>query len=491
MNMKKIFFIISFCISIFTIAQTSAQWENIYGGPGNEYGYRVRTCLDQGYIVAGSTSSNGISDGYLVRVDSLGLVMWYKYYAGNNVDIFRSIKQLPDSGYIIAGYSNSTGTHGGYDGWVIRTDKNGDSLWSKYIGTSDWDFFYDVTPTYDGNFILAGGTYGHGNGDEDMYFVKINSNGDTLWTRTQGGIKMDEARGIIETGDSLIAAVGFTNSLGDTLGDSWILRMQETNGDTIWARTLGYANAEDQGMGICDNYATGRFFICGYNNFTPSLKYSYFGAFQYNGVNQFIYSSGNIADQMFYGIVARPNGTIGAVGAIYSTPGGNGDMYFFHTRTSWSSFPFGTSSLDVGYSIDLTHDDGYIACGYTEGFNSFVPNVFLVKIDTSGLSSTVLAIREQPTPTILARTSIFPNPVQDDALLNYDCYQNISGELHLEIFDISGRLISSIPSSQWQKNTSKNATYRIKTENFNSGMYQYIIHDDSGSSTSGKFIVSH
>ncbi|HET6990220.1 MAG TPA: hypothetical protein VFJ43_02805, partial [Bacteroidia bacterium] len=121
--MKKAAFIIFLFVSTVSFAQTSARWENIYGGGGSEYGYRVRTCLDQGYIVAGSTSSTGISDGYLVRVDSLGLVMWSKYYRGNNVDVFRSIKQLPDSGYIICGFSNSDSTHGGYDGWVVRTDK--------------------------------------------------------------------------------------------------------------------------------------------------------------------------------------------------------------------------------------------------------------------------------------------------------------------------------------------------------------------------------
>ncbi|HET6990466.1 MAG TPA: T9SS type A sorting domain-containing protein, partial [Bacteroidia bacterium] len=353
------------------------------------------------------------------------------------------------------------------------------------------DFFYDVTPTWDGNFILAGGTYGLGMGDEDMYFVKIDGSGNVIWTRTFGGVKADEARGIVETGDSLIAAVGFSYSLADTLGDSWILRMREINGDTLLSRTAGFPNAEDQGFGICDNPTTGRFLICGYNNFSPTLKYSYFGAFFYNGSNQFMYSSGNIADQMLYGITARANGTIGAVGAIYSTPGGNGDLYFFHNRTNWESFPFGTNQLDIGYSIDLAHDDGYIACGYTEGFNSFVPNVYLVKIDTSGLSSTILSIREQPTQQVLAKTSIFPNPAQDEALINYDSYQPIRGELKMEIFDIAGRFVMSVPSSQWQRTTSRNATCQIETRNLNAGIYQFVIHDESGTNSSGKFIVTH
>lgn len=489
--MKKIMVVVLLFISLQSFAQSTSQWENIYGGNGNEYGYRVRTCLDQGYIVAGSTSSNGITDGYVVRVDSLGLVMWSKSFVGNNVDIFRSIKQLPDSGYILCGYSNSTGTNGGYDGWVYRINKNGDSLWSKYIGTNDWDFFYDVTPTYDSSFILAGGTYGIGAGDEDMYFVKIDSLGNVLWTKTYGGVKADEARGIIECGDSLIAAVGFSNSLGDTLGDSWIMRLRETNGDTLWSRDAGYPNAEDQGFGICDNFTTGRFFICGYNNISSSNSDAYFGAFFYSGTNQFIYSTGGGLDEMFYGIVARPIGTFAAIGANYTVSNGVGDMYFFHNRGPWVSFPFGGLQLDVGYSIDLAHDDGYIACGYTESFNSYAPNVYLVKIDTSGLSSTVLAIREQPSQSVPSHITIFPNPIQDEAYLNYDSYESIQGQLQMDIYDITGRLVLTIPPSLWQKTTSRNATCRITTENMNVGIYSFIIHDDIGNSVNGKFIITH
>ncbi len=491
--MKKIFFIVSFFISIFSVAQNAAQWENIYGGPGNEYGYRVRTCLDQGYIVAGSTSSSGISDGYLVRVDSLGLVMWYKYYRGNNVDIFRSIKQLPDSGYIIAGYSNSSGTHGGYDGWVMRTDKNGDSLWSKYIGTSNWDFFYDVTQTYDGNFILAGGTYGQGEGDEDMYFVKIDANGDTLWTRTQGGIKTDEARGIIECGDSLIAAVGFSNSLGDLLGDSWIMRMRETNGDTLWSKTLGQSNIEDKAWGLADFYAANRIIIVGETSIQYGDPDAYIQSMTYGGSVLFnIVFGGAGTEDNFTGIICRPNGTMAAIGTTENVMGnGHGDMYFYHDRTGPFNTIFGSTSVEAGCSIDLAHDDGYIVCGFTEGFNNFVPQVWLIKIDTTGLSTGVLGIREAPTPTKMASSTVFPNPANQDAEIMYDSFDAISGDLQMNIFDITGRLVETIPNSKWQKTSARNATCIIEVSNLNDGIYQFVIHDNANGKSTGKIIVSH
>lgn len=487
--MKKLLLFISIFTGLFSTAQTAAKWENVYGQGGIEYGYRVRSCLDQGYIVAGTTSSTGISDGYLVRVDSLGLVMWSKYFIGNNVDVLRSLRQLPDSGYILAGYSNSAG-HGGYDGWVLRTDKDGDTLWTKYIGTTDWDFFYDVAPTYDGGFILAGGTYGLGEGDEDMYFVKIDANGDTLWTKTYGGIRADEARSVCETGDSLLAAVGFSYSLGDTLGDSWVLRMNGV-GDTLWTRTVGYNTAEDISWGICDNAPGGRFYICGQFTASPGNLDPYFGAFSYAGAALFIYSSGGAQDEFFNGIVVRPNGSIAVIGANYTVGAGNGDFFMFHNRLAWESFTYGTLQTDIGYSIDIAHDDGYIACGYTEGHNSIVPNVYLIKIDTAGATSTVLSIREQPQAFSNGSISVFPNPAQEEVQIIFDSNQELEGEIIMELFDLGGRRIALPSSLIWQMSSAKSTSCRFATSHLANGAYQFFLSDNSGKKSFGKFIVAH
>ncbi|MBI3509866.1 MAG: hypothetical protein HY064_04325 [Bacteroidetes bacterium] len=492
---SRFFFLIaalSFLLPRFSWAQNSLRWEQAIGGPGIEYGYKVKSCLDQGYIVAGSTSSGGISDGYLVRTDSLGLVMWSKYFVGNNVDVFRSVKILPDSGFIVAGFSNSIGTHGGYDGFVERFDKNGDSLWAKFIGTGDWDFFYDVAPTYDGGFVLAGGTYGLGQGDEDIYLVKIDSIGNTIWVGAYGGTKQDEGRAIIQTGDSMLAVVGFTFSLGDSLGDSWISRLTP-NGGTVWSRTAGYAGIEDKAWDLTDNYLTGRIFYCGENESVPGNgKDAYFGAFYYNGNNQFIYSTGGNLDEAFYGIASRPDGSIAAVGVDYTVGAGNGDMYFFEDyHPIWNSTNFGSAQIDVGYGVDMALDGGYISVGYTEGFNSILANVYLVKIDTSDQSTGLLSIREQPTPLSFGSTVVFPNPVQDEAVVNFDSFQSINDEIKMEVFDIAGRSVMNIPSSQWEITSSKNAKCILATNKLNDGIYQYIISDRSAGKCSGKFIVAH
>jgi hypothetical protein len=485
---KKIAFLVSFFVAVFSFGQTAEKWQQVYGGTGDEYGFRVRTCLDQGYIVAGSTASNGPTDGYLVRTDSLGLVMWIKYFAGNNIDVLRSIRQLPDSGYIICGYSNSQG-NGGYDGWVLRTDKNGDTLWTKYIGTTDWDFFYDVTPTYDNKFILVGGTYGLGNGNEDMWIVKIDSLGNFLWQKTYGGIKQDEARSIAETDDSLIAAVGFSCSLGDTLGDSWILRMRETNGDTIWTRTLGQA-AENKAWGVADMSVFGRICVVGEITISNDLN-SYIAVYNFAGA-QVIYSTFGIAGpDIFNGVVVTPSGNTAVIGSTENDGGGNGDLFLFRDYGTWGTTTIGTTSREDGYSIDYTHDRGYIICGYTEGFNSILPNLYLVKTDTLGGSSVVLGIREQSLPLSYAGISISPNPAANETTVFLDFNEDPNEHFSAKIYDLSGREISDIPFSQFQFISSKTYSVSIETAFLENGIYQFVVSDSSGKKSCGKFVVSH
>ncbi|HEU4716186.1 MAG TPA: hypothetical protein VFU15_00045, partial [Bacteroidia bacterium] len=433
--------------SVMLGAQTSMRWEQAYGGGGDDYGYSVKSCPGQGYIVAGSTSSSGISDGWLIRTDSLGLVMWTKTYGGNNVDVLRSVKILPDSGYILAGFSNSAG-NGGYDGWALRTDKNGDTLWTKYIGTSDWDFFYDVAPTWDGGFVFAGGTYGRGNGDEDMYFVKLDANGDTVWTKTWGGVKADEARSVIQTGDSLLASCGFTYSLGDSLGDSWILRMTGV-GDTVWTRTINVPNFEDKAWGLSDVNLFTRFMVVGETSGTGDAD-GYFSGFDYNGTLLYIDTTGAIGHDCFSSIVTRPNGTFAALGSSENLGSGSGDFFFFHDRNGWFETEYGTTGIEQGYSIDITHDDGYIMCGYTVGFNLAQPNIFLIKTDTSAATSYVLLVKNPIVSSGMGSVSIYPNPGNTYTSVFLNTSKNISDDLELRLYDVSGKLINTYSKSKWE-----------------------------------------
>lgn len=419
-------------ISAVVFGQSTATFRQIYGTTATEFGYSVKSCPDQGYILAGSTSSSNVTDGYLVRVDSLGLVMWSKTYGWDNIDIISSLRILPDSGYIMAGITNSKG-NGAYDGWLMRTDKNGDTLWNSYFGGTDWDLFYDLYPTYDSGFVITGGTWSSGNGAEDLWVVKTDKNGQLLWSKTYGGAKQDQGRGVIETSDSLIAIAGFSFSQTDTLGDSWILRLDQ-NGDTLWSRTIPAFNAtHDEARGICQVFSD--LVICGSNKTTAgdNNAYAYSLNFAGNELYNFPFgSSGN--DDEFNAVIPAKQGGMALTGkTTYIDPAG--DFYFFHSGP-WFATTYGTLEPDEAFSIDNTRDSGYVMLGYTEGHNSFLPNMYLIKVDKNGGASNVLDIRE---PEITGSMSVFPNPAHDVLMVRSESESQFSAV----IIDMNGKQIQS------------------------------------------------
>lgn len=468
--------------------QSMIRWWNIYGGPGVEVGYSVQSCPDQGYIVAGSSSTMGPTDGYIVRTDSLGLVMWSKFYGGNNIDVFRDLELLPDSGYIVAGYSNSGGS-GGYDGWAVRIDKNGDTLWTRYIGTSDWDFFYGVTPTFDHGFVFAGGTYGSTVGDEDMWFVKLDSSGALVWQRTYGGSREDEARAVAERSDSLLIACGYTNSLGDTTGDSWILKINFVNGDTIWSRKALHSVGPDKALGIATDTINDRYGVVGQYTTSTGDQNAYIFISIMDSTTFFDITNGINGYEYFSDIVfLKTSYNLAAAGSTENDGGGNGDMFLFRDFPFWSSTNYGTPDHEEGYGIDATHDRGYIVCGMSDGFNSAQSNLFLVKTDTLGYSSQALWVRENP--ELRSSCMVYPNPASDQLSLTLDCIEPPSGELAVRVFDIAGReLLLSAPAA-WTRLSDRSFTCELNTSALPDGSYTLVITDNGNNCANSRFIIA-
>lgn len=485
--MRKLILILTFaCSSICASSQTAEQWQQIYGSSGVETGYSVKTCLGQGYVVAGSSSTLGPSDGYVVRTDSLGVVIWEHFYGGVNVDVIRSIKLLSDSGFIMAGFTNSYG-QGGYDCWILRLNKNGDTLWTKTIGTPDWDFLYDVAITYDSGFVFAGGTYGAGTGSEDMLFFKLDSSGNLEWTRTYGGAEEDEARGVIETSDSLLAACGYSFSLGDTLGDSWTLRLNPITGDTIWSRKNLHSVGADKALGIAAG--TGRFGVVGQYTTGTGDKNSFVHVMMNDSVTQLDIVNGISGYEYFSGLVfMKASYNFAALGSTEMDGAGAGDFFLFHD-VNYASFTYGTTAEEAGYSIDTTTHKGYIVCGYTEGFGSVVSNLYLVKIDSTGASTQILDVRDRPTETM--QTSIRPNPASEFVQLTVDGLNGLQGDLQLTVFDVAGNVIMTVPPGDWSSLAQNTSTCTIQVGNLPAGFYQFSVRDETGVSAAGRFVVTH
>jgi hypothetical protein len=122
-----------------------------------------------------------------------------------------SVQQTSDGGYIIAGAYDYLGANSQV--YLIRTNASGDTLWTRTYGGPSYDFGNTVQQTSDGGYIVAGYTCSFANGYQ-VYLVKTNASGDTLWTRTYGGASDDYGNSVQQTQDRGYIVAGWTNSFG-------------------------------------------------------------------------------------------------------------------------------------------------------------------------------------------------------------------------------------------------------------------------------------
>jgi hypothetical protein len=233
-------------ICIYSVKYGFSQqvWTRTYGGGGWDYAYALQQTADEGYIIAGWTDSFGMgyADAWIIKTDALGDTLWTKVYGGTLGDEARSVQPVSDSGFVIAGWTTSSGAGFG-DAWLIKIDLSGDTLWTKTYGGTLEDVACSVQLTLDGKYIIAGNTFSYGAGDSDFWLIKTDSSGDTLWTRTYGGSDAEYANSVQETSDWGYIIAGETSSYGMGDSDIWLIKT-DSSGDTLWTRTYGGIDAD-------------------------------------------------------------------------------------------------------------------------------------------------------------------------------------------------------------------------------------------------------
>jgi hypothetical protein len=218
-------------------------WSRTYGGISQDVGISVQQTMDGGYMVAGYTTLGvGLSDVYLIKTDSLGDPLWSRTYGGSNYEYCYSIQQTTDGGYIVAGHTESFDF--GYEHvYLIKTDSLGDTLWSRTYGGGNWEQGFSVQQTTDGGYIMVGHTFSFGVGFYDVYLIKTDSLGEPLWSRTYGGSDSDYGRSVQQTTDGGYIVTGYTESFGAGLEDLYLIKT-DSLGDTLWSRTYGGSDSD-------------------------------------------------------------------------------------------------------------------------------------------------------------------------------------------------------------------------------------------------------
>jgi hypothetical protein len=222
-----------------TDANGNLQWAKTYGGTNYDYAYSVQQTSDGGYIMTGGTASFGAGnwDVWLIKTDANGNLQWAKTYGGTDDDYAYSVQQTSDGGYILAGVTSSFGA-GSWHIWLIKTDAFGNLQWAKTYGVTGSDYAYSVKQTSDGGYILAGLTYSFGAGDDDIFLIKTDANGNIIWAKTYGGPGYDEDFSVQQTSDGGYIAAGYTRSFGAGWDDIFLIKT-DANGNLQWAKTYG------------------------------------------------------------------------------------------------------------------------------------------------------------------------------------------------------------------------------------------------------------
>ena len=408
-------------------------FQKTYGGDSIDIGLSVQQTTDGGYILFGETNSfgNGGQDMYLVKTDNYGNQLWYKTYGGPNWEYGISVEQTTDEGYILCGsYSgigNDTMT-------LIKTDAGGNEVWNKrYRGSVYRDVGQFVRQTTDGGFIAVGFT---GPGfTEDIYVVKTDFNGNIQWSQTYGGAGRDLGECIRQTSDGGYVIFGQTNSFGHGGEDMYLIRTNSM-GDTIWTKTYGTSSNEiGSSLYITTDHG---FIMLGYQDTTGGNLYLVKA--DSLGNEQWSNYYGGTGWDLGYCVQQTTDGGYVLAGRKENTSAGTNDMYCVKTDNSgviqWQyTYPKGI--LSDACSIQQTTDGGYILLGSTTdttgGLNI---DMYLVKINASG----ILSVHDENSESI--NVSAYPNPFNDYATIEFDNHD--SKEFSLKILNLQGQVVSTI-----------------------------------------------
>ena len=339
-------------------------WTRAYGFTGtSEQGMCGGLTSDGGFIIAGYSTNFPNGDIWIVRADQDGDTVWTRNYGGVRWQQANYVTEISGGGFMVTGFTDVA--VGDDDLYIIRLDSNGDSLWSRRFGAFGADDNgQKIIELSDGNFLAVG--QGRNAGTTDLYMVKVDSLGNLIWSKHYGGSGSEYAYGVVELADGGFMMTGSTTTSTQGGSDLWLLRTN-SNGDTLWTRKFDYHDGLDRGDMIvqADN---GDFVIGGR---TWNGTYAQLLGLRVDSLGNQVWASefGTLSDGEFAESIAK------SLDGGFIIGGGKGissfDFYLVRLDSDgdslWAArYNGNTGRSDDCYEVAVNSDGDIFAFGYTD-----------------------------------------------------------------------------------------------------------------------------
>ena len=464
-----VFLTIFLNVTILLAQPPDTVWTRTYGGSGQDWARSVCETSDSGLIIVGTTDSFGAGerDVYVIRTDSFGDTLWTRTYGGEEWDLGASILQSANGEYVITGYTFSYGA-GSCDLYLLKIDSAGDTVWTKTYGGENWDSGVIVRQGTDGGYIILGDTESFGSGYHDIWLLKTNEVGDTLWTKTFGGDYSELAGSVSQTSDDGYIIAG-TTDLIPSMTYVYLIKT-DSRGDRLWSRSIPCGD-EVLARSVAQTSDGG--YIVGVSSFSYSdydwdicLLKTY-----PNGDSAWARIFGGAESDQVFSIGLAGDGGYVLGGFTESLGAGSEDVYVIKTDSqgieNWSAVYGGTSD-DRCYSVSQASDEGYVIAGSSYSFGEGNGDAWLLRLDSeTGLSGKEV----ESLPWRFTFQQNYPNPFNPSTTISYRLPEQ--SDISLSVFNLLGQQVATIyDGSQvagehrvtWDASAFPSSVYFVKLE---------------------------
>lgn len=395
-------------------------WTRIFGGSGDEAGNGVQRTSDNGYIITGRTNSFGAGqyDGFLLKTDINGNLSWWNTYGSTGDDLFRSVHQTTDGGYVACGTTTSYGN--GAQGYVVRTNGTGALQWAREFGGGQLEYMWSIRQTNDGGYITVG-TEVSFTSSPDLFLVKITNTGGFSWARTYGFTSSwDEALSVKECIDQSLIISGYTQGEGVAGFGSTNMYMLKTNfaGAKTWGRIYG-GNSGEMGWNVIQTVDGG--FACAgrTSSFGAGNEDVYLVKTEQNGVTP---CNNNAVTETTGSLTVTLNAVTPTVSPV--------NMNF----SAFSATPTRTS-IGTGSVLCLTQ----APLGLLQNPNPSTEEAFTG--ESKQTQRSVSMLKSSSTAQNDTQFNVYPNPVQPGASFVIASNIDLQGDITVTVSDMLGKAI--------------------------------------------------